>query len=360
MSEEKIRYNSSEISELIKALCLAKKAFKPITKDGKNPFLNTKYVTLDAIINATKDALSDNGLVIMHHQEDEADKIFLVTELIHESGQLKSTRTCMNEYMTVSLNDRGNAKVTPIQVFGATIAYLRRYHIGGLLDIAIDDDVDGNKQGDDKGKDKPKSTIETLTAKYFKVASSNEVERHKWQLENIGKESIKDWNYDDFQKANDILEKKPEEHKPTALETLKANLDCIKTLKELNGKWTKNSKSYESLETKDDIINVYANRKKKLTNEAVANLIGSGITAYNIDQYLETAGESDSADALIKESLVGNQDAIKQLASQISGFLDAQKKADAEKAKQEPAEKGKEPSQEELDLADMEDSRASE
>jgi hypothetical protein len=149
--EEKVDYQTSEISELVKALCKAKKDFKNITRDGKNPFLNSKYVTLDAIINATEDALSDNGLVIMHHQELIDSNKFLVTELIHESGQIKSTETCMNEYITVQTNERGNAKVTPIQIFGSIITYLKRYHIGELLNVAIDEDNDGSAPTD-KGK----------------------------------------------------------------------------------------------------------------------------------------------------------------------------------------------------------------
>ncbi len=155
MPEEKGTY-TSEISELVKALCKAKKDFKNISRDGKNPFLNSKYVTLDAIINATEDALSDNGLVIMHHQELIEDHKFLVTELIHESGQIKSTETCMNEYITIQTNERGNAKVTPIQIFGSIITYLKRYHIGELLNVAIDEDTDGNAPTE-KGKQAEKA-----------------------------------------------------------------------------------------------------------------------------------------------------------------------------------------------------------
>lgn len=158
--EAKVEYTTLEplkddISELIKALCKAKKDFKPITRDGKNPFLNNKYATLDAIVNATENALNSNGLVIMHHQELIDDNKFLVTELIHESGQIKSTETCMNEYIQVSMNEKGNAKITPIQIFGSAITYLKRYHISELLNVAIDEDIDGNSP--DTGKAKPKN-----------------------------------------------------------------------------------------------------------------------------------------------------------------------------------------------------------
>ena len=153
-------YNrTDEISELIKALCLAKKDFKPISKDGKNPFLNSKYVTLDGIVNATEDALNENGLVIIHHQELTLEDTFLVTELIHESGQIIGTETGMNQYIgPVSLNEKGNMKVNPLQVFGSVITYLKRYHISELLNVAVDEDIDGNDTADKK---QSKGTAET-------------------------------------------------------------------------------------------------------------------------------------------------------------------------------------------------------
>ena len=155
--EEKVEYITSEISELIKALCKAKKEFKPISKDGKNPFLNSKYVTLDGIINATKDALANNGLVIIHHEKIVENKKILVTELIHESGQIKPTETCMDDFLTVQLNEKGNAKVTPIQVFGLVKTYLKRYHTSDLLDISVDEDNDGN----DPDKNKNLNPLDT-------------------------------------------------------------------------------------------------------------------------------------------------------------------------------------------------------
>src|SRR4030042_116088 len=126
--EECLINNSEDITELIKALCKAKKGFKPISRDAVNPFLKNRYATLDAIVNATEDSLCDNGLVIMHHQELIETNKFLVTELIHESGQTKSTETCMSEYLGAT--EKG---MNPLQNLGSIITYLKRYHIGELL-----------------------------------------------------------------------------------------------------------------------------------------------------------------------------------------------------------------------------------
>ena len=158
---------TEEIGELIKALCLAKKDFKPISKDGKNPFLNSKYVTLDGIVNATEDALNANGLVIIHHHEFTVDDTLLVTELIHESGQIISTETGMSQYIgPVSVNEKGNVKVNPLQVFGSVITYLKRYHISELLNIAVDEDADGNSTEGKKQETKV-NPLDALNKKYF-------------------------------------------------------------------------------------------------------------------------------------------------------------------------------------------------
>jgi len=127
---------------------------------------------------------------------------------------------------------------------------------------------------------------------------------------------------------------------------LKTNLDTIKTIKELNDKWLQNKKAYEANENKEAIIELYAIRKSQLKIEAIREKLETAnlhCSVGDIDQYLETAIDSDSTESLIAESLAGNKDAIKQLATQIINFLEIQDKA--EKAKQELVEKGKEPSQ---------------
>ncbi|MDD4972581.1 MAG: ERF family protein [Paludibacter sp.] len=130
--------------------------FKPIGKNSTAK-VNTKtggqysysYATLDEIINATKEALAKNGLIISHKTELIDGKMWLVSKLRHESGcRADKTKSQIDKYV-------GDGYMSPVQSYGSIITYLKRYHVGMLLNIAIDEDDDG---ADDKGKaDKPKT-----------------------------------------------------------------------------------------------------------------------------------------------------------------------------------------------------------
>ena len=254
---------TEEIGELIKALCLAKKDFKPITKDGKNPFLNSKYVTLDGIVNATEDALNANGLVIIHHHEFTVDDTLLVTELIHESGQIISTETGMSQYIgPVSVNEKGNVKVNPLQVFGSVITYLKRYHISELLNIAVDEDADGNSTEGKKQETKV-NPLDALNKKYFAMLAPkklNDQARHDWQFANVGKASTNDWDASDYQKAIGVLEPpvdtKTDNDKKARFQKVKAEIDVITDVANLDAWVAKNVQRIGKSSLKD-VINEY-------------------------------------------------------------------------------------------------------
>ena len=293
---------TDEIGELIKALCLAKKSFKPITKDGKNPFLNSKYVTLDGIVNATEDALNANGLVIIHHHEFTVDDTLLVTELIHESGQIIGTETGMTQYIgPVSVNEKGNVKVNPLQVFGSVITYLKRYHISELLNVAVDEDSDGADTAEKK-QAKPPTNINPLDAlnkKYFAMLAPkkfDEQARHDWQVANVGKASTNDWDIADYQKAIDILEAKP----PST--TIPAPLKGL------------------------DLINQKANISKEgrfqIFKKAVDLIDSVDLLDRWISMNAEKITKSDNKDR-INEYLLVRQHEIEELAKLGNGDLDA-------------------------------------
>ena len=265
---------TEEIYELIKALCLAKKDFKPISKDGKNPFLNSKYVTLDGIINATEDALNANGLVIIHHQELTLEDTFLVTELIHESGQIIGTETGMDQYIgPVSVNEKGNVKVNPLQVFGSVITYLKRYHISELLNVAVDEDSDGTDTAEKKQAKPPTNVnaLDALNKKYFAMLAPKKLDeqaRHDWQVANVGKASTNDWDIADYQKAIGVLEAKPsvdtkteqqnafDVDKEARFQKVKAEIDAITDVADLDAWVAKNVKKIATSDIKD-LINEY-------------------------------------------------------------------------------------------------------
>ena len=102
-----------------------------IKKESNNPFFKSKYADLSDILDAVQQPLIEAGLTV---NQFPTGKNELTTILIHsESGEYM-----MSTYeMTPTKNDP--------QGVGSCITYQRRYAIGAVLSLNIDDDDDGNK-----------------------------------------------------------------------------------------------------------------------------------------------------------------------------------------------------------------------
>jgi hypothetical protein len=100
------------------------------------------------------------------------------------------------------------------------------------------------------------------------------------------------------------------------LDKLMNELTAIATIEELEKKYTTNKAKYESSEMRDSIFNLYTIRKKQLWLELIASK--TGFSAYQVDEYMEQAGEIGS---LVAEVVAGNPEAIETLTGQIVAFL---------------------------------------
>lgn len=101
-----------------------------IGKNSNNPFFKSKYADLPTILDAISDPLQNAGLVLLSIPDNDG----LTTMLIHtESGEFISA----NAIMKPIKNDP--------QSIGSAITYQRRYSIGAILNLNIDEDDDGNK-----------------------------------------------------------------------------------------------------------------------------------------------------------------------------------------------------------------------
>ena len=128
---------SDNIDALAAALAKAQ-AVMPVAKmNATNPFLKNKYADLGSIIEASRNALVDNGLSVSQLVEGDDNKIGVSTMLMHSSGQwLEST-------VSMALGEeRGKSAA---QVAGSIITYLRRYSLASMLGIYADEDADGNE-----------------------------------------------------------------------------------------------------------------------------------------------------------------------------------------------------------------------
>lgn len=136
---------SITISKLAQALCEFHKRVSSIKRDASNPFFKSKYATLSNILDNIDKPLEESGLVVTQFPNGDNG---LTSILIHaESGEyIQSTYN-----MHPTKNDP--------QSIGSAITYARRYALGAILALNIEDDDDGNA-----ASAKPQAAKQTTTA----------------------------------------------------------------------------------------------------------------------------------------------------------------------------------------------------
>lgn len=132
---------SESIKEISKALVKFHASVGKIKKGSANPFFKSKYASLSDILDIIDEPLTSAGLVIVQFPEGTNT---LTTRLIHESGEWIEA----NYFMKPTKEDP--------QSFGSVITYQRRYAIGAILSLNIDEDDDANK-----ASEKPKKLVLT-------------------------------------------------------------------------------------------------------------------------------------------------------------------------------------------------------
>lgn len=128
-------YSSENMTELAKAMLNVQQALMPVAKDAENPFVKSKYATLNAVMDACREVLLANG-IWMSQFPVPADSgcLGLVTRLMHvESGEWQAS--CMVMPLT---------KADP-QGYGSALTYARRYALATLVSLVteVDDDAEG-------------------------------------------------------------------------------------------------------------------------------------------------------------------------------------------------------------------------
>jgi hypothetical protein len=126
---------SEKLEQLPKALLEFHKKVGKIIKSDNNPFFKSKYASLATILDVITEPLTDCGLIIIQFP---TGLYQLTTRLQHTSGEFMESTYEMQP-----------VKHSP-QDAGSVITYQRRYAIGAILNLNIDEDDDGNKasQGD--------------------------------------------------------------------------------------------------------------------------------------------------------------------------------------------------------------------
>lgn len=124
---------SESITKLAIALAKFNMEVGAIAKDANNPFFKSAYVTLDKLIESTREILSKNGLSVMQFPTEKEGMVGVITILTHESGEfIESTPF----YLKPVKNDP--------QAYGSAITYARRYSYQAILNLNTGEDDDGN------------------------------------------------------------------------------------------------------------------------------------------------------------------------------------------------------------------------
>jgi hypothetical protein len=136
-----------EQKQIIAALVKAQLKIKAPVKDGINPVFKNKYATYDAIMQAVRIPLAEEGIAISHNTKMEGGVTVLVTRLLHISGE-----SIESEFPMII------EKPTSQGVASAN-TYAKRQGVCNLLSLAGDDDDDGNAASIAKDKKEEKGRI---------------------------------------------------------------------------------------------------------------------------------------------------------------------------------------------------------
>jgi len=126
--------HSQDIKELAKALALVQSEMQIAEKKKNNPFFKSKYADFQSVVEASRPAMVKNGLSITQIITEKEEGSYLVTMLMHNSGQfLRSVK-----------------KISPakedIQSYSSYVTYCKRISYSALLGVVCADEDDDGEQ----------------------------------------------------------------------------------------------------------------------------------------------------------------------------------------------------------------------
>lgn len=141
---------SENIGKLAEALCKAQGTMVEAKEDSKNPFFKSNYADLTSTWRACKDSLTANGLSISQVTGFVDGQIFLVTTLLHSSGEW------MKGFYPLYLS-----KQDP-QAMGSAVTYARRYTLAAIVGVCKEGEDDDAEKAQDRKAPKEMITDEQL------------------------------------------------------------------------------------------------------------------------------------------------------------------------------------------------------
>lgn len=139
---------SADIKDLAEALSKAQGQMDAAIKGSTNPYFQSKYADLAAIMDALRVPFRDNGLAIVQLPVPvDGDRVMVETVLLHESGQWIS---CAVDVPVSKADAQG---------YGSAMTYAKRYGVQAISGLAAEVDDDGNAATAAKPTKKAKNEI---------------------------------------------------------------------------------------------------------------------------------------------------------------------------------------------------------
>ncbi len=170
---------SESISNLGKSLVAFNGEIQKIAHDGRNPQFRSKYVTLDALIEATKPILQKHGLSVLQIPlSGEQDQVGVKSLLLHESGEFIESEPL---FMTPQRMKKGGEYevAKDAQAAGSTISYLRRYSYQAILNLSTGEDDDGESavgRGSDSARENTTESSADRPSRRERTETTNKAE----------------------------------------------------------------------------------------------------------------------------------------------------------------------------------------
>lgn len=132
---------SEKIEAIVSALVKAEEKISDPKRDGNNPHFRSKYITLDAVIEATRKPLASEGVKVIQSPSTNERGVTVTTRLVHGAS---------GEWIEDDLTMPLPSSATP-QAVGSAITYARRYALLAMLNLGGEDD-DGTAATDAANK----------------------------------------------------------------------------------------------------------------------------------------------------------------------------------------------------------------
>lgn len=128
------------------SMAAAQSALVPVVKNRSNEFTNSRYADLLAIADQALPVVYQNGFAVSVSECESPTKrpgfIGAACEVAHSAGHSKRY---VFDIPIDAAGSQGKVNKTPIQAYGSTLTYARRYAVCNIFNIAVKDS-DGNSQ----------------------------------------------------------------------------------------------------------------------------------------------------------------------------------------------------------------------